>query len=145
MAKNSFVAEMTFKHADITPLGNIKKGKKDINRNCRPVSILLNISKIFEKYMFEQMSHFFENIFSKYQGGFRKGFRTPQCLLTMLEKWKRSVDNSKMFGVLLTDLSKAFHCLEHELLITKLNAYGFSLTALRLVHNYLSNRKQRPK
>ena len=54
-------------------------------------------------------------------------------------------DNSKMFGALLTDLSKAFDCLDHELLIAKLNAYGFSLTALKLVHNYLSNRKQRTK
>ena len=50
-----------------------------------------------------------------------------------------------MFGALLTDLSKAFDCLDHELLIAKLNAYGFSLTALKLVHNYLSNRKQRTK
>ena len=63
----------------------------------------------------------------------------------MLEKWKRSVDNSKIFGALLTVFSKAFDCLDHELLIAKLNAYGFSLTALKLVHNYLSNRKQRTK
>ena len=131
------------KHADITPL--YKKGKKDIKGNYRPVSILPNLSKIFEKCMFEQMSQFFENIFSKYQCGFRKGFSTQQCLLAMLEKWKRSVDNSKMFGALLTNLSKAFDCLDHELLIAKLNAYGFSLTALKLVHNYLSNRKQRTK
>ena len=46
-----------------------------------------------------------------------------------------------MFGALLTDLSKAFDCLDHELLIAKLNAYGFSLTALKPVRNYLSNRK----
>ena len=46
---------------------------------------------------------------------------------------------------LLTDLSKAFDCLDHELLIAKLNAYGFSLPALKLVHDYLSNRKQRTK
>ena len=129
------------KHADITPL--YKKGKKDIKRNYRPVSILPNLSKIFEKCMFEQMSQFFENIFSKYQCG--KGFSTQQCLLAMLEKWKRSADNSKMFGALLTDLSKAFDCFDHELLIAKINAYGFSLTALKLVHNYLSNRKQMDK
>ena len=42
-----------------------------------------------------------------------------------------------MFGPLLTDISKAFDYLHHELLIAKLNAYGFSLTALKLVHNYL--------
>ena len=50
-----------------------------------------------------------------------------------------------MFGALLTDLSKAFDCLDYELLIAKLNAYGFSLPALKLVHDYLSNRKQRTK
>ena len=50
-----------------------------------------------------------------------------------------------MFGTLLTGLSKAFDCLDHELLIAKLNAYGFSLSALKLVRDYLSNRKQRRK
>ena len=59
----------------------------------------------------------------------------------MLEKWKRSVDIGKAFGALLTDVSKTFDCLEHELLIAKLNAYGFSLPALRLIHDYLSHRK----
>ena len=50
-----------------------------------------------------------------------------------------------MFGALLTDLSKAFDCLNHDFLIAKLNAYGFSLPALRLIHDYLSNRKQRTR
>ena len=50
-----------------------------------------------------------------------------------------------MFGVLLTDLSKAYDCLDHELLMAKLKAYGFNLAALKLVHDYLSNRKQRTK
>ena len=63
----------------------------------------------------------------------------------MLDKWKRSVDSRKAFGVLLTDLSKAFDCLNHQLLIAKLNAYGFSLPALRLVHDYWSHRKQRTR
>ena len=63
----------------------------------------------------------------------------------MLQKWKHAVDNKKVFGVLLTDLSKAFACICHDLLIAKLNAYGLSLPALKLVHNYLQNRKQRTK
>ena len=48
-------------------------------------------------------------------------------------------------GAVITDLSKAFDCLDHELLTAKLNAYGFSLPALRLINDYLSNRKQRTK
>ena len=56
----------------------------------------------------------------------------------MLEKWKSAIDNRKTFGAHLTDLSKAFHCLPHDLLIAKLNSYGFSIAALRLVQNYIS-------
>ena len=56
----------------------------------------------------------------------------------MLEKLKSSVDKDRVFGVLLTDLSRAFDYLGHELLIAKLNAYDFSLPALRLIHCYLS-------
>ena len=93
--------------------------------------------------MFKQMSSFFEDIFSNNQCCFRKGFSTEQCLLKLLEKWKSAVDKGKIFGALLTDLSKVFDCLNHELLIAKLNAYGFTLPALKLIHNYLSNRKQR--
>ena len=47
--------------------------------------------------------------------------------------------------ILLTDLSKAFDCIDHKLLTAKLNAYSFNLPALRLIHDYLSNRKQRKK
>ena len=88
---------------------------------------------------------FFEDIFNKQQCGFRKGYNTQQCLLKMLEKGKRSVDGGKNFGVLLTDLSKTFDCLDHELLIAKLNAHGFSLPALELINNYLSNRRQQTR
>ena len=48
----------------------------------------------------------------------------------MLEKWKSATDNKKSFGALLTDLSKAFDCLSDDLLIAKLNAYGFSMSVL---------------
>ena len=63
----------------------------------------------------------------------------------MLKKWEISVDSGKASGALLTDLSKAFDCLDHELLISKLNAYGFTLPALRLIHDFLSQRKQRTR
>ena len=62
----------------------------------------------------------------------------------MLEKWKRAVDNGKVFGIL-TDLSKVFECLSRELLLVKLHAYGFSISALRPIYSYLANRKQKTK
>ena len=112
------------KNADITPIH--KKGSKNLKDNYRPVSKI-------------------ENIFSIFQCGFRKGFSTQHSLLSLIEKWKENVDKGKVFGALLTDLSKAFDCLSHKLLIAKLHAYGFDYFALKLVNEYLTNRKQRTK
>ena len=63
----------------------------------------------------------------------------------MIEKWKPSVDNGGAFGALMTDSSKVFDCLSHELSIAKLDTFRFDKMSLKLVHNYLSNRKQRVK
>ena len=94
--------------------------------------------------MFRQINEYMGAFLSKHLCGFRIGYITQQCLLAMLEKWRSAADN-KTFGVLLTDLSKAFNCLSHEILLEKLHACGFSIPALRLVHSYLKNRKQRAK
>ena len=60
----------------------------------------------------------------------------------MIEKWKKTIDNGGVFGALLTDLSKAFDCIPHDLIIAKLEAYGFHIDALKLIPDYLSNKKQ---
>ena len=70
---------------------------------------------------------------SRHQCGFRKGYSTQRCLLTMFEKWRSAVDNKKTFRGLLTDLSKAYDYLSHELLLAKLHPYGFDIPTLRLV------------
>ena len=141
IGKGSFPSVL--KQANITPV--FKKGCKSSKENYRPVSILPVISKIFEKLLCKQITLFMNPRLSIFQCGFRKGYGAQDCLLAMLEQWKSEVDKGKVFGTLLTDLSKAFDCLSHELIIAKLNAYGFSLTALNLIQNYLSKRQQRTK
>lgn len=71
-----------------------------------------------------------DSVFSKYQCGFRKGFSSQHCLAAVLEKRKSAIENKKLFGELVTDLSKAFEFLPHDLLTTKLKAYGFSRKSL---------------
>ena len=62
------------------------KKKKIIKINYRPVRVLPNLSKIFERCMDDQLKDYFDKILSKYQGIFRKGFSTQHCLLAMIEK-----------------------------------------------------------
>ena len=120
-----------FKNAEITPVH--KKDSKNTESNYRPQKRL---------QIFFQISNYFEKILSRYQFGFRKGHSIQQCLLVMIEKWRQSLDKGGHYGALLTDLSKAFDYLSHDLLIAKSHAYGFDIPALRLLHNYLTNRNQ---
>ena len=137
------VFPIKLKLAEVLPV--FKKGSSTDKENYRPISILSNISKIYERIVFDQVSKYFKDLFSKHQCGFRKGYSAQHCLLAMLEKWKICADNGGVFGAILTDLSKAFDCLPHDLIIAKLNADKFELTSLKFMHNYLYNRKQRVK
>ena len=95
--------------------------------------------------MYNQLYSYFDNILSQNQFGFRKGHSAQQCLLVMIEKFKEAIDKGHEFGALLTDLSKAFDCIDHKLLIAKLYSYGISLSSINLLSSYLSNRTQRIK
>ena len=64
---------------------------------------------------------------------FPQGLQCTTCLLVMIEKWKRIADYGGVFGALLTDLSKAFDCIPHDLFTAKLEAYGFQIDALKLI------------
>ena len=78
-------------------------------------------------------------------GGYRKGYNTQHALVSLIEKWKRTLDKHGYAAAMLMDLSKAFDTLNHELLIAKLYAYGFSKESLKLMFSYLTNRWQRTK
>ena len=121
-----------FKNADIIPVH--KKKEKSDKTNYRPVSILPNLSKIYEKLIYNQLYDYFDKILLLSQCEFRKGYSSQHCLLAMLENFKKSADDENEFGALLTDLSKAFDCIDHKLLIAKLFCYGVSPSALNLTH-----------
>ena len=129
------------KLADVIP--SHKKGSKTDKANFRPISLLPALSKVFEKLISKQLQQFMQNKLSKYLCGFRKGFSTQYALLQLLQVWQKTLSNSGRVGTILMDLSKAFDCLAHDLLVAKLGAYGLGYYALKLLLNYLSDRKMR--
>ena len=83
---------------------------------------------------------FFDKVFHPFLSAFRSGYGCQIALLKIIEDWKKALDENKFVAAILMDLSKAFDCLPHKLLINKLDAYGVSEFALKLIKNYLSNR-----
>ena len=73
------------------------------------------------------------------------GYSTQHCLLYMIEKIRKIKDSEGFFATIITDLSKTFDCISHELLLTKLHAYGFDKISLTFMHAYLSQRLQKTK
>ena len=131
------------KNATITPI--FKKKDRDNVENYRPVSILPNLLKIYERCMYIQIYEYLNKILSKWQYGFRQGYSAQHCLLVTVEKWRKWLDNGGVSRALLTDLSKAFNCVLHDLLIAKLAGYSFDCNSLQMLQSYLSNRIQRTK
>ena len=133
----------SLKMAELAPV--FKKDDKMNKNNFRPVSVLPCISKVFEHVYCNQMMMFFNEILSKFLAAFRKGYNCETVLVTMIEERKKALSHHKVVGAMLIDLSKAFDCLPHRLLVAKLHAYGLSEKCCKLVMSYLMNRKQRVK
>ena len=142
-AINSNIFPNLLQVVDVTPV--FKKGNKNDKSNYRPISVMKAFAVVFERLLFKQLNDFIERKFSPLLCGFRKGHNTQHALTRLLEDWRTQLDNKKIIGTILCDLSKAFDTLPHDLLIAKLNAYGLSHPALEFIHSYLSNRKQRCK
>ena len=83
-----------------------------------------------KKLMQRQINNYITNLLSPYLCGFRRGYNTQQVLVSLIEKWKKILDNKDFGGAVLMDLSKAFDTLSHDLLIAKLHAHGFNRDSL---------------
>ena len=97
---NNSLSSATFptsmKYADVKPIH--KKDDKTGKVNYRPIRILPNLSKGYERLMCNQIYLYFDTLFSKFQCGFRKGFNAQHCLLAMIEKWRKTLDKGGETG-----------------------------------------------
>ena len=88
------------------------------------------------------MIPYFNNILSNFLSAYREYYSCQDVLLKLIETWRKCLDKNNLVGAILTDLSKAFDCLPHDLLTAKLQTYGATKDALKLILSYLSQRKQ---
>ena len=117
--RNEGVFPDKLKLADISPI--FKSVDSMSKKNYRPVSILNSVSKLFEKLIQKQLNPFFDTKLSKYLCGYRKGNSTQYALLKLIESWKKYRDSNGYSAAVLMDLSKAFHTINHDLLLAKLH------------------------
>ena len=132
-----------WKLANIVPLH--KKGSKSSPENYREISLTSVVSKIMEKLVRDKiMEHMEENnIFTKHQHGFRKGYACITQLIDVCDKWTEELDNKDCIDIVYLDFQKAFDFVPHQRLLTKLKGYGLKGKLLTWVDNFLKNRKQR--
>ena len=144
---NSAVYDCKFpnelKEADLSRL--FKNDDSNYKGNFRPISVLLAASKVYERLLKDQICPYFQDKLSEILCGFREGYSTQHALIRLIEKWRKCLDASGIVGTILMDLSKAHDCLPHDLLIAKLEAYGFDFSSLCLMYSYLDCHHQRVK
>ena len=131
-----------WKYSRITP---IHKGGDILDpNNYRPISIICTVAKVFEKIIFNQISHYLKinNILSPSQSGFRPNHSTTTALVKLTNDIFSASDTGNLTGAIFIDLKKAFDLVDHYLLLDKLHAIGFSQNVLLWFNSYLHNRKQ---
>ena len=142
----SLVSEHFSDPLKLANISTVYKAKDPLDKtNYRPVSAVPLLSKIYKRFIFDQLSRHANKVLSKLLCGFRKVHRTQHALLRLFQSWQKTFDISEYVGIVLMDLSKAYDHIPHDLLIAKLEAYGLDKTILHLLRDYFSNWKQMTK
>lgn len=112
--------------------------------NFRPISILPVFSKVYETVLKDQMVDYFESggLFHSSQFGYRRGLDATRAIVSLTRIITEAFDRGESCGLALLDLSRAFDCVAHSVLIKKLQFYNFDDGALNLMRSYLTDRKQ---
>lgn len=122
-----------------------KKGDEKDIQNYRPISLLPNISKIFEKVISTRIYKFIDryNILTDRQNGYVKGRTTAKAIYEVLQDILDGINNDcETVGVFM-DLTRAFDSVNYSKLYSKLESVGIRGISLDLIRSYLTNRKQR--
>uniref|UniRef100_A0A1B6HJN6 Reverse transcriptase domain-containing protein n=1 Tax=Homalodisca liturata TaxID=320908 RepID=A0A1B6HJN6_9HEMI len=121
-----------------------KKGDRSLPQSYRPISIVPILSKVFESIMYHQLNQHFEsnNIISNNQHGFRTNKSTTSAVTEIVVKALHAFEQRESVALTLIDLSKAFDCVNHGILLDKLKIYGISENSINILQSYLSNRVQ---
>ena len=134
-----------WKKANVIPVH--KKGCKQNKCNYRPISLIPIVGKIFEELLFDVIYDHLskQELITPHQSGFRPGESTINQLLLITHNIYRAFDDtpSRETRAIFLDLSKAFDTVWHEGLIYKLKANGLSGNILKILQDYLTDRKQR--
>ena len=145
MAINNSISTSTFpnnaKIASVVPIDK-KTDDKCVISNYRPVSILNCFSKVYENVIKNEMLKSMKVHLSPVLSAYRKNYNTQHVLLRLLEEWREHLDNNKTVGGKLMNLSEAFDCVPHDLLLAKLAHYDIDDNLILYIHSYLLNRKQ---
>ena len=88
---------------------------------------------MFERVIYNQLGKYMGTFLNKLLYGFRKTHSTQDALFKLLQRWQKELNNFKLVGTILMDLSKAYDCLPHDLIIAKFEAYGLSKSSLSLL------------
>ena len=130
------------KTARVTPI--YKKGVKSDPGNYRPISVLSQVNKLFEKILHKRLYKYLTKfkILYEYQFGFREGHSTTQALTEITDRLKNAMDGKQLSCGIFIDLTKAFDTVDHNILLRKMFNYGIRGNVHNLFKSYLSNRQQ---
>ena len=127
------ILEHTTGNKPTSILNDTKRAKR------APVAPTDTFSKITELAIFDKLTGHANQLLSIFVSAYRRVCGAQRILAGFLEEWREQLDHNKIFGTVLLDLSKAFDCIPQDLLIAKLNAYGFDMNTLTLLFSYLKN------
>ena len=132
-----------WKIARVLPI--FKSGEKGDLSNYRPISIISGIAKVFGRLVYDQFYTYLTSnrLINSYQSGFRPTYSTLTSLLELTNNWCVNIDRGLLNGVVFIDLKKAFDTIDHDVLLSKLRAYGVDDLTLPWFRSYLTDRRQR--